>query len=354
MAQEVDSADAELDQELAAAIEETPAPEVDQPAETPAPSSALAALLRSNGWDVDPTTTDEEAVAYIREQEAAAARAAQAEERAKQLEAWYAASQQPKPAETPTAPVTPVAAEPAKPKREVPEYDPEWESVLKLDDNGQIVTVAGWVDPSIPGKYQKYQKWLKTENARLLREPATLLRESGYEDELKTRLLTPYEERIAALEKRWEQQTQKQVVSQRDQFLVNNAHFYAETDADGQPVLDEQGLLKPNANYQRFLEHEAALEEAGITDPEKRFKLAVQAVPPTQATAAAPAPVATPADKRAKVRNRVAGKISKTLAQPPVSRSKGGATELVERPASIGQLKNKWLGMLEQGVGGDE
>lgn len=356
MAQDVTEAalEAELDKELVDEPVVDSAPET--AAEPEAPKSGLAALLRANGWEVADDTTDEEAVAYIREQESVAQKAQQLEERAKQLEAWYAAAQQAKPPETPTpAPV--VDAAPAKPKREVPEFDPEWESLLKLDENGQVVTVAGWVDPSIPGKYQKYLKWQKAEQARLLREPAALLRESGYEDDLKSRLLTPYEERIAALEKRWEQQTQKQVVSERDQFLVNNSHFYAETGEDGQPVLDSRGLLKPNANYQRFVDYEAALEKAGITDPAKRLELAIKAVPPDAPTQQRTAEIPEPTTKRVAIRNRVNERIranGSKVAQPPVRTQRGGAAEIVESPQSIGQLKNRWVGMLEQAVGGDE
>lgn len=358
MAQDASEAalEAELDKEL---VDE---PVVDSAPETAAepessPPSGLAALLRANGWEVEPDTTDEEAVAYIREQEAAAQKAQQLEERTRQLEAWYAASQQPKPVETPPEPKTPVAEAPAKPKREVPEFDPEWESLLKLDENGQLVTVAPWVDPAIPGKYQKAIKWQKAEQARLLREPGALLRESGYEDELKSTLLTPYEQRLAALEKQIADQRTERLVSERDQFLVSNSHFYAEVGEDGQPVLDAQGLLKPNANYQRFVDYEAALEKAGIADPAKRLELAIKAVPPTAPAQQTTAPVPEPATKRTAIRNRVNDRIRANgtkIAQPPVRTQRGGAAEIVERPASIGQLKNRWVGMLEQAVGGDE
>lgn len=341
--------EAELDAEVAAT--ETPAPEPEV-AEQPKPQQ-LAALLRSNGWDVEADTTDDEAVAYIREKEAAAERAAQLEARNRELEAWYAQQAQVKTAETPKVEKT----EPVpKPKREVPEFDPEWESVLKLDDNGNVVRAFDWVDPSIPGKYQKYLKWQKAEQARLLRDPTSVLSESGYEDTLKERLLTPYEQRLKAIEEQLKQQTQQRLMSQRDQFLVNNSHFYAETDAEGKPVLDAQGLLKPNDNYQRFIDYEAALEKAGVSDPAERLRLAQLAVPPTQRDAEPSEPAPTKS-KRVVIHNRVNGRIranGQKLAQPPVRAQRGGATELVEQPQSIGQMKNRWMGMLEQAVGGDE
>jgi murein DD-endopeptidase MepM/ murein hydrolase activator NlpD len=349
-----DPTEAALEAELDAAVtaEEAAAPEPEI-VEQPKPQQ-LASLLRSNGWDVADDATDEDVVAYIRERDELEERARKAEERAKQLEAWYA--QQAKQAQPEQTAAPAAEAAPAKPKREVPEFDPEWESVLKLDEQGNVVRAFDWVDPSIPGKYQRYQKWLKAEQARLLREPAVVLSESGYEDTLKERLLTPYEQRLKAIEERLQQQSQQQLMSQRDQFLVANSHFYAETDAEGKPVLDAQGLLKPNANYQRFVDYEAALEKAGVSDPAERLWLAQLAVPPTPADAEPADP--TPAkSKRDVIRNRVNGRIranGNRLAQPPVRTQRGGGTELVERPASIGQMKNRWLGMLEQAVGGDE
>lgn len=350
--------EAALDAEVAAEQVDDSQPDVTAEIEQPK-SGPLASALRSIGFEVDADTTEDEAATWVRENATAVERAQKAEERTRQLEAWYAAANQPKPDPAPAPkPAAVEATAPDKPKREVPEWDPDWEGVLKLDENGQVVPIASWVDPSIPGKYQKALKWQKAEQARLLRDPSALLRETGYEDELKSRLLTPHEERIAALEKRWEQQTQKQIVSERDQFLVDNAHFYAEVGEDGKPVRDAQGKLIPNANYQQFVEYEAELERDGMTDPAKRLKWAINAVPPTAPAAVAPTePAPEPAVKRVAIRNRVNDRIranGQKLAQPPVRTQRGGATEIVDRPASIGQLKNRWLGMLEQGVGGDE
>ncbi len=337
------------------------------------------ALLRSSGFEVDDDTTEEQATEWIREQASAAERAIAAEKRAAQLEAYLSAQQQklaePAVAPAAAAPAASATAAAAAADDDLGIPDPPKLNAVTMQmlqvaqQNGLLKeSVGGFVSSDDPNVRQYVDEY-----NRHIAAAAAYKEEWGDPRKIATRviekqskkLLTPYEERIVALERQVEDHRVSQIASSRDQFLVENSHFFAEVNAEGQPILDAQKNLIPNANYQRFWQYEASLEKSGIKDPAERLARTMEAfsfaMPPAHAAqaaaGAAPAepPTTTPAEKRAKVRSRTTGNLNgKHIAQAPVARSRGGATEIVDSPRSIGQLKNRWNGMLEQAVGGDE
>lgn len=340
-----------------AALEEQLDVELSQPEEAPGADTpelarpSLASMLKQHEFDIDEDTPDEDVIRRMEELEAQADEFAKAKERVQQLESWYAHhSQERETDKKPEEPEVTVEQESARPRREVPEFDPEWMNLVRRDEEGNLVPIATWVDPSIPGKVHKYAQWKQAEEARFLRDPLSVLKEAGLEDEFKPHL-SKYEERIAALEKQIEQSRTERVQDARTDFLLSNAKHYFVHDDDGNPIA-EGDTMQGNANYQAFLDaEEYGRTELGITDPQKLLALAVRMAPPTQVMESQPE---DRGGRSTRLRRKAATNGSKRHSQAPVSTRRGGAVDTVDQPRSIGQFKNRWVQMLEQSAGGEE
>lgn len=169
----------------------------------------------------------------------------QIQENARQWAAYQQQQQQPQP-----------APEPKKPSREVPEFDPNWLSLVRKDPvTGDLVAVPG-AEQNLPQKIRQWADWKEQQELALLRDPA------GY-------ILPLIQEQI---DQRVAEQSQAIIAQAREQASIQQAigadrdWIYAQDPMTGQQVFSPDG--------ERYFHYAREAAELGIMGAERQIAYA--------------------------------------------------------------------------------
>jgi hypothetical protein len=143
-------------------------------------------------------------------------------------------------------------AQPEKPKWAAPEWDPEWASYLREDDQGRYVGATPWVPKEIVQKANAYRKYQQEQAERLIREPENVVWER-----LEEKIQAAADARI----KLWHEQQQQASVEQQQQRQYDQ--FIAE---HGPKLLQPDGRTLTPAGA-AFAQYATQMRESGMTNP---------------------------------------------------------------------------------------
>jgi len=136
---------------------------------------------------------------------------------------------------------------PAKPKREIPEYNPAWESQITRDEKGQLVAAPG-AEPDVVQKLAKYHNWARTEATKMLHQP-----EEYFGDLIEQRAQQVIEQRLGDFAY---QQDMQRSAQEAQTWMQRNMDWLCEHDpVTGQLVLDHGGHPVATPTGRVFAQH---------------------------------------------------------------------------------------------------
>lgn len=149
-------------------------------------------------------------------------------------------------------------AEAKKPKRQVPEWNPEFEALLTTDENGNVVARPG-ADPTLPAKYIAHRRWQAQEQQRFFNDPAAYFAETVLPG-IKEQFDNSVKEQISTA---FERQQAENAARQMTQEIENWAFA---RNPDGSLVRGPNGQAVPTYAGQLYLQSVQALTDSGRPD----------------------------------------------------------------------------------------
>ncbi len=304
------------------------------PATQPAGVASLVERLRSSGIPVQ-ADSDDQAIQQLannyKQLQAAASLGYQARTHLQELQqqAQYAQQQAAKQQAAPA---------PKPSKYDKLEYDPEWESMLKQDDDGNLVPRSPYIDPSVATKYQSYVKSQKQRLMELAQDPAGFMREA-LGDYLQETIGNTIQERLG-------EDRRIQVEQQFASQAINNYQPYLfATDTNGNYVTDQNGSRVLSAQGHIYANAVAEAVQSGIQDTQAQHYIALGRIAEAQLSQprAQPQPVANVAaqpDKRKQFLDRV----NPAIRTP----NRNGTVYSSERDSEPQNISADWQQVLEQ------
>lgn len=321
---------AELEAELAAAETEiAPGARADEPSLTP---PSLVGALRHHGFELDDEATDDAAASRLEELEDAWEQNQTLRQQLDEMRGW--AQQRQAPSQQPEQTQQDQPEPPAKPKRQVPDFDPEWLRLVKEDENGNIIAAVSGVDPTVPGKVRAYLKWKNDELQRMLHEPSHLREAAGLDEEWREGIIEAAYKR--AMEEFEQRSQQREARTRFSDYEDKHASWLFTGNS-----LSQIGALL-NQKLQRHIEHGYSPEEA-LSYAEWDVERETGQSPWKESPSEEPDPPPPSGEEtRARLRRRSRNNGSRNrLPQPPVQ-SRKHAAEITE-PTSIGQAGNAFF-----------
>lgn len=182
----------------------------------------------------------------------------------------------------PAAAASGSAQQPAGFKWEAPEFNPEWLSLVRHDDDGNLVGVPG-ADPTLPGKILAWQNFLRNQSGNFFRDPLSFLKPML--DHYHGSLEKPNIESV--VEQRIQQILQEREIADFSKKALDEVGSWAyQMGRDGRPVVDATGRYVMS---EQGLQYYQALNELESVPPQLRHKYALAAVGRGSSPASAPA-----------------------------------------------------------------
>jgi hypothetical protein len=150
-----------------------------------------------------------------------------------------------------------------------PEWRPEWEQYLALDERGQVVIRPEYqmvANPAIVDKYQEYKQWRSKNLDKLLSDPVEAIWPE-LERRFKQTAQSVASEQLTSY--RQQQFANSFAVSNQDWLYVQDPNTAAPAQhANGTPVLSEAG--------QMYIYNLQRAEAMGVRDPQEQAQLALE------------------------------------------------------------------------------
>lgn len=138
-----------------------------------------------------------------------------------------------------------------------PEYDSEWDALVKLDpETGQFVSRYQHVNPIVAQKANEYREYLRKEGQRFWENPHDFMWE-GLNDRVEDMVESRVQQAVQGISDR----------STARDFLGENQSLFFQVDAQGNRAVDaEGGELLTSAGH-KMQEYARRLRSSGVTDP---------------------------------------------------------------------------------------
>jgi hypothetical protein len=153
-----------------------------------------------------------------------------------------------------------------------PDWNPEWEKYLALDDRGNVVVpqqYLGAVDAGLPQKYLAYRRWQQEQQQKLLADPV-----GAIWDGIEQRLEARDRERGVLTQRDLEDYRARQFANS---FAMANRDWLYVTDPQtGQPATNPAGQPQLSEAGQYYAVQVQRLERSGITDPQAQAQMALE------------------------------------------------------------------------------
>lgn len=154
-------------------------------------------------------------------------------------------------------------------KRRVPDFDESMLEMVRRDENGNLVPVNEFINPTVVPQVESYLKWYQNEQQRIVRDPLAVLEEAGLQD----RFLKPLQDRITQLENQITEEKHQAAWSAARQEVLGELSRWVQHDQYGRPLYNQQTgdyLYTPDGQLYRWAESQMPEN----TDPATRHQMA--------------------------------------------------------------------------------
>ena len=230
--------------------------------EPQAPDPSVRQAFAERGYDVSQFQDD---ATFVQALEQGLATIPQMQGQMSQMQnAWLSQQQQARSAQydEPYSPPTPESA----PDRawNPPEYDQEWDALVKLDqETGQFIPRYQHVNPIVAQKANEYREYLRKEGQRFWQNPHDF-KWDGLNDRVEDMVESRVRQAVEGISDR----------STARDFLSENQSLFFQLDGQGNRTEDVNGneLLTPAGH--KMQEYAKRLRSSGVTDPKEIRDLA--------------------------------------------------------------------------------
>tara|TARA_R110000824_G_scaffold6882_4_gene31616 strand:- start:6933 stop:8201 length:1269 start_codon:yes stop_codon:yes gene_type:complete len=231
-----------------------------EPAQTPSVRQAFA----ERGYDVSQFQDDS---TFVQALEQGLATIPQMQGQMDQMQhAWLAQQQQERSTQydEPYYAPTPESAPEPQASWNPPEYDPEWDALVTVDqESGQFVPKYKHVNPIVAQKANEYRDYLRKEGQRFWQNPHDFVWD-GLNDRVEQMVQSRVSDAVQGIKDR----------STAQDFLEENKSIFFQLDAQGNRVTDQNGHEVLTPAGKKMQEYAHRLRSSGVTDPQEIRDLA--------------------------------------------------------------------------------
>lgn len=241
-------------------FEESLEQQVGQPEPQPQQQASVRQAFAERGYDVSQFQDD---ATFVQALEQGLATIPQMQGQMSQMQnAWLAQQQQQQQPqyEEPYIPPTPETA----PSWNPPEYDQEWDALVKLDpETGQFIPRYQHVNPIVAQKANEYRDYLRKEGQRFWENPHDFVWD-GLNDRVESLVQDRVADAVQGIRDR----------STAREFLDENKSIFFQLDQQGNRMVDASGneMLTPSGH--KMQGYARRLRASGVTDPKEIRDLA--------------------------------------------------------------------------------